>query len=449
MTYYKRHIDKQLLEWKDSSRRKPLLIRGARQVGKSTAVRELGKQFRYFVEINLEKQPDLLQMFPENIDVKKTCEKLSGTLGIPIVPEETLLFIDEIQISKEAIMSLRYFKEDYPELHVIAAGSLLEFALEELSSFGVGRIRSLYMYPFSFDEFLMAQGLDLTISYKKRATSEEPLTDMAHKDLTDQLRTFYLVGGMPAAVAEWIESHSYIEVSHVHTDIIQTYEDDFNKYKMRVSPILLRQVLRSTALQVGNKFVFSAAVRDVHSSVVREALHLLTLAGLITPVKHTDGTGLPLGAEENNNYVKYLFFDLGVMLTMLDIPAAEILTASDVELVNKGGTSEMFAGLEMKKYRDCFRNPEMHYWQNTKKGNNAEVDYLRVRGGKVLPIEVKANKQGSMQSLWIFMRKRKLHEAIRTSLENFGQFDYYDPNDDFEQRHVDIVPLYALSNIEL
>ena len=126
-----------------------------------------------------------------------------------------------------------------------------------------------------------------------------------------------------------------------------------------------------------------------------------------------------------------------------------ILTASDVDLVNKGGTSEMFAGLEMKKYRDCFQKPEMHYWQNTEKGSNAEVDYLRTRDGKVLPVEVKANTQGSMQSLWIFMRKRQLHEAIRTSLENFGQFDHYDPKDDFEQRHVDIVPLYALSNLEL
>ena len=203
-----------------------------------------------------------------------------------------------------------------------------------------------------------------------------------------------------------------------------------------MSPVLLRQVLRSVALQVGNKFVYAEAARDVHSSVVREALHLLTLAGLITPVKHTDGTGVPLGAEENNSYVKYLFFDLGVMQTMLDIPAADILTASDVDLV-------------MKKYRDCFQKPEMHYWQNTEKGSNAEVDYLRVRGGKVLPVEVKANTQGSMQSLWIFMRKRQLHEAIRTSLENFGQFDHYDPKDNFEQRHVDIVPLYALSNLEL
>lgn len=448
MTYFRRHIDEQLQQWKEAPRRKPLLIRGTRQVGKSTAVRELGKLFRFFVEINLEKQPDLLQLFPANIDVKKTCEKLSGTLGIPIVPGETLLFIDEIQVSKEAIMSLRYFKEDYPELHVIAAGSLLEFTLEELPSFGVGRIRSLYMYPFSFDEFLMAQGLDLTIDYKKKATSEEPLTEKAHKDIVDQLRTFYLVGGMPAAVREWVETHSFIEVAHTHTDIIQTYEDDFNKYKKRVSPNLLRQVLRSVALQAGNKFVYAQAVRDVHSSVVRDALHLLTLAGLIVPVTHTNGTGVPLGAEENSNYTKYLFFDLGVMLTMLDIPAADILLASDVDLVNKGGTSEVFAGLEMIKYRDCLQKPEMHYWENTAKGSNAEVDYLRVRSGQVLPVEVKANTQGSMQSLWVFMRMRKLHDAIRTSLENFGQFNYDDPKDNFERRHVDIIPLYALSNLE-
>lgn len=447
MTYYKRHIDEQLLKWKDDPRHKPLLIRGARQVGKSTAVRELAKQFRYFVEINLEKQPDLLQLFPENIDVKKTCEKLSGSLGIPIMPNETLLFIDEIQVSKEAIMSLRYFKEDYPELHVIAAGSLLEFALEELPSFGVGRIRSLYMYPFSFDEFLMAQGLELIVNYKKKATSTDPMTEKAHKVLVDQLRSFYLVGGMPAAVTEWMETHSYIEVSHVHTDIIQTYEDDFNKYKKRVSPVLLRQVLRSVALQIGSKFVYAIATRDVHSSVVRDALHLLTLAGLITPVKHTNGNGLPLGAEENDSYVKYLFFDLGVMQTMLDIPAADILMASDLDFVNKGGTSEMFAGLEMQKYRDCFQKAEMHYWHNTTKGSNAEVDYLKAQNGKVLPIEVKANTQGGMQSLWIFMRKRHLHNAIRTSLENFGQFDYFDPEENFEQRHIDIIPLYALSNL--
>ena len=445
MSYYKRHIDERLLEWKDAPRRKPLLIRGARQVGKSTAVREFGKLFSHFIEINLEKQPDLQKLFTENIDVRKTCEKLSGTFAIPVVPGDTLLFIDEIQVCKEAIMALRYFKEDFPELHVIAAGSLLEFALEELSSFAVGRIRSLYMYPFSFDEFLMAQGLELTVDFKKRTSSDEPLTDKLHKDLIDQLRSYYLVGGMPAAVTEWIETHSYMEVSRVHNDILDTYQDDFSKYNKRVSPVMLRQVLRSVALQSGRKFVYSNAASGVHSSLVREALHLLTLAGLITPVKHSDGTGVPLGAEENNNYVKYLFFDLGVMQTMLGMPSADILLASEIDFVNKGAASEIFAGLELQKYSDSFQKSEMYYWQNMSKNGNAEVDYLMARGNVVTPIEVKANTRGSMQSLWIFMRKRKLHNAIRTSLENFGSFDYYDPEEQFEPRHVEVVPLYALS----
>ena len=448
MEYFKRHIDEQLREWKDAPRRKPLLIRGARQVGKSTAVRELGKTFKYFVEINLEKQPTLRDFFQGDINVKKTCEKLSGTLATPIIPGETLLFIDEIQTSKEAIMSLRYFKEDYPELHVIAAGSLLEFTLEELPSFAVGRIRSLYMYPFSFDEFLMAQGLDLIIDFKKKATHDAPLPLAAHAELIDQLRSFYLVGGMPAAVMEWVETRSYIEVSHVHHDIIDTYQDDFSKYKKRVSPVMLRQILRSVALQIGNKFVYAQAIPDTKSTAIKDALHLLSLAGLIHPVVHTAANGLPLGAEENPNYTKYLFFDLGIMQTMLDIPTAEILTSNEVDFVNKGAASEMFAGLEMIKYGDCFVKAESHYWERTGKKSQAEIDYVCAHNGRVLPVEVKASTQGGMQSLWIFLREHKLHNAIRTSLENFGQFYYYDKEDEGAERHVDVIPLYAISNLK-
>ena len=293
----------------------------------------------------------------------------------------------------------------------------------------------------------MAQGLGLTVDFKRKATSDAPLTESAHKALIEQLRSFYLVGGMPAAVTEWVETRSYIEVSHIHNEIIDTYSDDFSKYKKRFSPVLLRQVLRSTALQTGKKFVYATAARDTKSTVVKEALHLLTLAGLVTPVKHTDAHGIPLGAEENESYVKYLFFDLGVMQTMLNIPAGDILMATEVDFVNKGGASEMFAGLEMMKYGDCFMKPDLHYWQNHVRNSQAEVDYLKVSNGKILPIEVKASTQGSMQSLWIFMRKRRIFDGIRTSLENFGHLSYYDKLDDNAERHVNIVPLYALSNL--
>ena len=445
--YYKRNIDDKLLEWKESPRRKPLLIRGARQVGKSTAVRHLGKGFKYFVEVNLESQPSIRQLFTKDIDVHRTCEAISATLGIPVVAGKTLLFIDEIQVCQEAIMSLRYFKEDYPELHVIAAGSLLEFTLEELPSFGVGRIRSLYMYPFSFDEFLLAQGLETTVDFKHKATSLSPLPEAVHNKLVEQLKTFYLVGGMPAAITEWVESKSYIECTRVHNDILDTYQDDFSKYKSRISPALLRQVLRSVALQAGCKFVFRQVADDIHSSVIKEALHLLTLAGLIKPVTHSDGNGVPLGAEENCNYTKYLFLDFGLMQTMLGTPAANVLLSSDVDFVNKGAASEMFAGLELVKNHDCFQKAEMYYWQNLSRGTNAEIDYLVVKDGIVVPIEVKASTRGSMQSLWLFMRKKGLHRAIRTSLENFGEFEYVDKESQDEVRHVDVVPLYALSNL--
>ena len=445
--YYKRNIDDKLLEWKESPRRKPLLIRGARQVGKSTAVRHLGKGFKYFVEVNLESQPSVRQLFTKDIDVHRTCEAISATLGIPVVAGKTLLFIDEIQVCQEAIMSLRYFKEDYPELHVIAAGSLLEFTLEELPSFGVGRIRSIYMYPFSFDEFLLAQGLDTTVDFKHKATSLSPLPEAVHNKLVEQLKIFYLVGGMPAAITEWVESKSYIECTRVHNDILDTYQDDFSKYKSRISPALLRQVLRSVALQAGCKFVFRQVADDIHSSVIKEALHLLTLAGLIKPVTHSDGNGVPLGAEENCNYTKYLFLDLGLMQTMLGTPAANVLLSSDVDFVNKGAASEMFAGLELVKNHDCFQKAEMYYWQNLSRGTNAEIDYLVVKDGIVVPMEVKASTRGSMQSLWLFMRKKGLYRAIRTSLENFGEFEYVDKESQDEVRHVDVVPLYALSNL--
>lgn len=444
MQYFKRHIDTELLSWKKSPNHKPLLLRGARQVGKSTAVRQLGKSFKHFIEINLEKQTAFKTLFTDNIDVKKICAEISAVTSVPIIPGKTLLFIDEIQTSQQAIMSLRYFKEDYPELHVIAAGSLLEFTLSELPSFGVGRIRSMYVYPFSFDEFLMAQNLDIQINAKNNADSFNPLSLPLHQSLQSQLKTFYLTGGMPAAIAEWLSSHNYTEVSRIHNDILDTYQDDFAKYKKKMAPSLLRQVLRSAALQAGKKFVYAQAGEGVPSALIKDTLTLLSLAGLIIPVTHTNANGIPLGAEENTNYCKYLFIDTGLMLTMLDTPPADILLANDTDLVNKGAISEMFAGLEIVKYGDCFKKAEIHYWQNTARNTNAEVDYLIIKNGKILPIEIKANTKGSMQSLYYFMRKKHIDKAERISLENFNSFVRTDTEDNNAQRHISITPLYAI-----
>ena len=207
--YCKRLIDKYLSEWASRDVHKPLLLRGARQVGKSTAVQELSKKFETFVEINFEKQPKYKALFKDDLDVKRIVPQISAMYGTSIKPGKTLLFLDEIQDCPQAIMALRFFKEDMPELHVIAAGSLLEFALNELPTFGVGRIHSMFMYPMTFDEFLEANGLHLLIEARNQASIDNPLPEPLHDKLVEMLRAYMLVGGMPESVKTWVEYHDY------------------------------------------------------------------------------------------------------------------------------------------------------------------------------------------------------------------------------------------------
>ena len=237
--YYERIIDQYLSEWAARSTHKPVLLRGARQVGKSTAVRHLGEQFKYFVEINLEKQQDYQALFQKDLDVKRIVPQMAAMHGTPIIPGETLLFIDEIQECQEAIMALRYFKEDMPELHVVVAGSLLEFVLDDIPTFGVGRIHSMYMYPMTFDEFLLANGERLLMEARNQASPASPLPTPLHDKLTSLLRTFMLVGGMPESVAKWVETHDYLQCQEVQDDLITGYEADFPKYKRKIDPQLL------------------------------------------------------------------------------------------------------------------------------------------------------------------------------------------------------------------
>ena len=452
--YFSRIIDKYLIEWKDDSVHKPLLLRGARQVGKSSAARHLGEQFKYFAEINFERQREAKAFFSGDLDVKLIASKISNYINVPIEPGKTLLFLDEIQECPEAIMALRFFKEDYPDLHVIAAGSLLEFALENLPTFGVGRIHSLFMYPMTFDEFLAATSNQGLIAMRDMADSQHPLDLPFHNKLVELFRIYLMVGGMPEAVATWVSSQDFLRCQKVHNDIILTYEDDFNKYKKNANPDLLRVVMRGLCHQIGKPISLTEISRDVRSQNIREALQQLTRAGIITPVIATAANGIPLDAEAKSNRAKYLFLDPGLLLSVLQLDQAEsrqlvelIMVGSPHDLVNKGAITEMVAGLEMTRYTNPIQRPKMYYWEKT--GNStAEVDYLQIKDMEVLPVEVKASTQGGMKSLWIFMREKRLHEAVRCSLENFGEFDYADPNDNSEIRHVRIVPLYAVGKIQ-
>lgn len=380
-------------------------------------------------------------------------QKIAIYINVPIEEGKTLLFLDEIQECPEAIMALRFFKEDYPGLHVIAAGSLLEFTLQELPTYGVGRIHTLFMYPMTFDEFLNANNENGLISMKKQADSQHPLDAAFHEKLIEYFRIYLLVGGMPEAVLAWIKTHNFNQCSHIQEDIILTYEDDFSKYKKRVSPDLLRTTLHGICHQPGEKITFKQISADYRSSQIREAVRLLTLAGLVIPVIATSGNGIPLDAEANEKNMKILLLDSGLLLSVLQLEGnlaqhlvELIMTGSPQDLVNKGGLVEMVAGLELLRNKPCVQRQKMFYWE--KSGNSiAEIDYLDTFHLKVTPIEIKSGTQGGMKSLWQFMREKRLTEAIRCSFENFGEFTYTDPQADNAKRHITIIPLYALENL--
>ena len=450
--YYERIIDRYLSEWATRPIHKPILLRGARQVGKSTAVRHLGESFKYYVEINLEKQSNYIDLFKKDLDVTRIVPQMAAMCGTPIVPNETLLFIDEIQESQEAIMALRYFKEDMPNLHVIAAGSLLEFVLDEIPTFGVGRIHSMYMFPMTFDEFLLANCEQLLLDARGQANIDAPLPTPLHEKLIGLMRTFMLVGGMPESVVKWVQTHDFLQCQEVQDDIITGYEADFPKYKKKVDPQLLIATMKSAATQATKKFVYSRVPGEYKTAEVKKALDLLIKAGILIPVTHSSGNGLPLGDESDESIRKILLLDTGLMLRLLNMTmgdtsaiTAQILTATAADLVNKGPMAEMLAGLELLHYLTPNLHHDLYYWVRQAKNATAEIDYLLSRDMKVLPFEVKAGVQGGMKSLWDFMREKKLEQAVRCSLENFGKFDYVDAEAEGTIRHVEVYPLYALS----
>lgn len=452
--YLKRAIDTLLIEWKNSNNLKPLLLRGARQVGKSCAVEHLGKTFDYFIEVNFEKRPEMKDVFARIHNVHDLANNLSIIYNTPVEAGKTLLFLDEIQTSTDAIKSLWAFKEDFPGLHVVAAGSLLEFALKDLPSFGVGRIRSLFVYPFSFDEFLEAEGKSSWISAKKSSDSNNPLLEPLYNDLVQNLRTFLVVGGMPASVSAWVSTHDYRKCQTELDDIQLTYYDDFAKYSKKVDTTLLRNTLQSVILQTGGKFTYSKVEGGFRAETVKNALSLLRDAGLIKRVSHTSANGLPLGAECNNKFNKYIYLDSGLLLRILDLDLGGarqltemILSGAAADLVNKGGIAEMMLGWEIIKYNNPRTQHDLYYWENTSEGTLSEVDYIIAHEMKILPIECKAGVSGKMKSLYLFMRQKHLSEAVRCSLENFALLQNTDKQDSDTIRRVNIIPLFAVSNL--
>jgi len=434
--YFFRNIDDELLAWSKAPDRKALLLRGARQVGKSSAVNHLAKSFKYFVEVNLDDRKNVHTFFEQPLSPQEICEQLALVYRTPIIPGETLLFFDEIQSCLPALSKLRYFYEQYPELHLVAAGSLLEFALEEIPSFGVGRIRSLFMFPFSFDEFLYALGDDMLVDAYWQATPQKPLQEPVHKQLIHRLKTFLIVGGMPEAVAQYVKTQDLLLSQNVLNDILISLKNDFAKYKKRIPALRINEVFESVARQAEGKFVYEHAAVQASNAQVKQALDLLVMAGLVYPVIRSAANGIPLGAEINPKFQRFILLDTGLFQRVLNLDVAQILLDNHFQTINKGVIAEIFAGLELLKNSSCYNPISLYYWQREKRQGSAQIDFLIQRGEKIIPIEVKSGTSGKMQSMNLFLKEKQAEYGVRTSLENFAQYD-----------RIKVYPLYAVGNL--
>jgi predicted AAA+ superfamily ATPase len=434
--YIQRKIDDVLLTWQRSSSRKPLLIRGARQVGKSTAVRNLSKQFDYFIEINFDEQPEYQNLFVNTSDINDLIEQLAIITQTEIIEGRTLVFLDEIQASLPAISKLRYFYEKKPNLHVIAAGSLLEFALSELPSFGVGRVRSLFMYPFSFVEFLGALNEKPLASMIQQSNSERPINPIFHEKLKIYFKKFLIIGGMPQAVQTYVANGDLLEVQRILDDLIIAIQADFVKYKRQIPPTNIKSVFESIVKQVGTKFKYANELTSLTNPVIKQVIDLLEMAGLVYQVTHSSSNGIPLGAEANPKKIKLLIFDTGIYQRVLGLDVASLLLKDDIEVINKGNIAELFVGLELLKSNDAYEKTALYYWHREAKNSQAEVDYVIQNQDLIVPVEVKAGTKGAMQSMFLFMDEKKSRYGLRLSLENFTEYE-----------KVKVLPLYAVSNI--
>lgn len=405
-----------LRQWKVSNTRKPLILRGARQVGKTWIVRELGKDFPAFIELNFEEHPQLSQFFKQDLDPLRIIKELNAYLGEEILPGKTLLFFDEIQIEPNAITSLRYFYEKIPELHVIAAGSLIEFELEKIS-FPVGRVEFYYLYPMTFFEFLDAIEKS---ALKDFLTSPGELPVPIHDQLKNLFRDYLVLGGMPAVLSQYKATANIEECRRIQTSIIETYQADFPKYAKKNAVKYLETVFNNTPLQLGRKFKYSNISTLYKSRELKDSLELLEKASLLHRVYHSSANGIPLNAERGDRKFKVIFFDTGLSLNLLNIPLKEFFGEYDISMINEGAIAEQIVGQELIAFADKNRKQSLYYWHREAKSSNAEVDYLICRDRDVIPVEVKRGEKGRIRSLQIFMAEKNSTGGIVISNNQAG-----------------------------
>lgn len=394
----KRFIENDLLKWKESSRRKPLIVRGARQVGKTYSINKFGNEFfNNLVMVDLEKNRDWHSIFSGNLDARKILAELEIFLNVKITPGRTLLFLDEIQSCPRAIMALRYLYEQVPELHVIAAGSLLDFSLFEIP-FPVGRVQFLEMFPLNFAEFLLAIGRDEAV--KIIMSEPQSVSPPIHKLILGELKIYCFIGGMPESVKAYNDSGSLKESFFVHRELCNSFRHDFSKYARRTDPQCLDAVLAGIVRYVGQQIIYTRLAEGFTHPTIKKAFDTLCMARVATKIPSASPSGLPLGAGSNLRKFKAYMVDIGIWQHLCGINVEKEYQKSDLLSIYQGAMAEQFVSQEIMSSQ----NSELYYWARQARNSTAEVDFLTVIDGNIVPIEVKSGAAGRLRSLHLLLK---------------------------------------------
>jgi predicted AAA+ superfamily ATPase len=411
----KRAIEANLLAWKNDPKPIPIILRGARQVGKTYLIEQFGQaNFDNLVTINFELQPEYIACF-NTLDPFQITQAIRLISNQEIIPGSTLLFLDEIQECPNAIRALRYFKEKMQNLHVISAGSLLEFILEDATfQMPVGRIQFLHLYPLSFNEYLHANDQKQLIHYLADITLATKIPEPVHQRLLKLVHEYCILGGMPAVIEAYLEKKDLKYCQQLQTNLLNVYRRDFGKYATRTDHKYLQQLFIKAPYLVGQNFKYVKVDPESKARDIKNALEKLCYAGLITQIFSTTAAGLPLNSVINEKKFKLLFLDVGLVkrATQLDI---EMLMEADLLLLNRGIFAEQFVGQELLAYNDPATEKELFFWSRDAQGSQAEVDYINHIDSQIIPIEVKAGKTGRLKSLNLLMKERNLKLGLQVS----------------------------------
>ena len=429
----KRELYKGLLKWKNGENRKPLVLQGARQVGKTYLVKQFAQQeYDQFIHLNFEKNPELKDVFNKNLAPETIINELGFLFGKKIKQESTLIFFDEIQASEQALKSLKYFYEDAPEYHIIAAGSLLGVAVNKERSFPVGKVTFLEMYPLSFSEYLIAFGDKMLQERIANMKTADELPEIIHNKLLNHFKLYLFLGGMPEVLQNYLNNNNITSARRIQNDIIKAFENDFSKYTTRPQTIKNMEVWNSIPTQLAKenkKFKYSDVKNKARASNYELAIDWLKRAGLVNISYNITTAKLPLAGYTKESKFKLFLLDTGLLGAMLKLGSDIIIKPQQLFKEYNGAFIENFVAMELSKVNDR----KLFYW--TSRGE-AEVDFIIQQNNEIYPLEVKSGTSKNLKSLRSYEQKYQPKYIIRTSPRNY-----------FQQDEFINIPLYAVSSV--